>query len=355
MDIDTDRLDSPALDDMPTRLAVEARAVERAGFSGVIRVDASGQLLYQSAHGLADRAHRVANDCETRFAIASGTKGYTAAVVMALVERRQLQLTTTARSLLGAELPLVDDDVTIEHLLAHRSGIGDYLDESVLTSVNDYVMTEPVHVIDSPSAALVLLADLPMTDPPGTRFAYNNSGYVLLALLAERATRTSFYDLLDELVCQPAGLHSTEMLRTDTLPGDAAVGYLHTDGLQSNTLHVPVKGLGDGGLYSTTEDMAQFWRALFAGDIVRPATLTRMITPQGHTSGGTPYGLGFWLDPHSDSVELEGYDAGISFKSVHQRSRQLTWTIVSNWSDGAWPLADRVARLLSAGAPDPGS
>ena len=77
---------------MPTLLAAAARDAERAGFSGVIRVDAGGQTLYESAHGLADRAHNVPNTCRTRFAVASGTKGYTAAVVMVLVERGVLSL-----------------------------------------------------------------------------------------------------------------------------------------------------------------------------------------------------------------------------------------------------------------------
>ena len=115
-----------------------------------------------------------------------------------------------------------------------------------------------------------------------------------------------------------------------------------------------MRGIGDGGLYTTTEDLTRFWQALFAGEIVRPATLARMTTPQGHTPGGTPYGLGFWLAPHTDAVDLEGYDAGISFKSVHQPSRQVTWTVISNWSDGAWPLADHMARLLGAGWPSTG-
>ena len=254
------------------RSRLEAHEAERSGFSGVIRVDVGGQLIYESAHGFADRAHHVPNTCETRFAVASGLKGYTAAVTMALVERGQLSLTTTARSLLGSDLPLIDDHVTIEHLLSHRSGIGDYLDESQVDSVTDYVMCLPPHLVDSPSATIALLDNRPMTDRPGTRFKYNNGGYALLALLTERATGTSFYDLLDRLVCQPARQQSTGVLRTDALPGDTAIGYLHRDGLQVNTLHVPVRGIGDGGLYTTTDDMARFWQALFAGDIVRPAT-----------------------------------------------------------------------------------
>ena len=240
---------------------------------------------------------------------------------MALVGDGTLSLSTTARSLLGDDLPLIDDRVTIEHLLGHRSGIGDYLDESAVGSINDYVMTEPGPHPRLPCAALVLLADRAMSDPPGVRFAYNNGGFVLLALLAERAAGTDLYDLVDQLVCQPAGLGATGFLRTDELDGNTAIGYLDRTGLRCNVLHVPVRGIGDGGLYTTTADMARFWQALFAGEILQPTTTSRsMTTAQGHTAGGVPYGLGLWLDPHTDAAGLEGYDAGISFKSVHRPS-----------------------------------
>ena len=170
-------------------LAAEASAAELAGFSGVLRVDIGGHALYESAHGLADRAHHVPNTRETRFAVASGLKGYTAAITMALIERSQLSLSTTARSLLGSDLPLIDNEVTIEHLLSHRSGIGDFLDESQIDSINDYVLLRPVHTVDSPSATLALLDNRPMTDQPGTRFKYNNGGYALLALLGLAPTK----------------------------------------------------------------------------------------------------------------------------------------------------------------------
>ena len=69
---------------------------------------------------------------DTRFGIASGTKGLTALAVVSLIEAGSLELSTTARSVLGADLPLIDDAVTIEHLLSHRSGIGDYFDEDAV-------------------------------------------------------------------------------------------------------------------------------------------------------------------------------------------------------------------------------
>src|SRR5262245_1347983 len=97
---------------------------ERTGFSGVVRVarDGSGELA--NAYGLADRAHGIANTLDTRFGIASGTKGLTALTVVSLIEDGTLSLTTSARSVLGSDLPLIDEAVTVEHLLAHRSGIG---------------------------------------------------------------------------------------------------------------------------------------------------------------------------------------------------------------------------------------
>src|SRR3954447_18900470 len=106
------------------------RAAEDTGFSGTVRVDRAGETEFCAAYGLADRAHEIANAVDTLFGTASGTKGLTALTVMSLIERGTLELGTTARSLLGDDLPLVANDVTIEHLLAHRSGIGDYLDEN---------------------------------------------------------------------------------------------------------------------------------------------------------------------------------------------------------------------------------
>ena len=99
------------------------------GFSGVVRVDRGDRVEIVKAYGLAHRSYDIPNEVDTRFALASGTKGLTALTVVSLVEDGTLQLTTTARSVLGKDIPLVGDGVTVEHLLAHRSGIGDYLDE----------------------------------------------------------------------------------------------------------------------------------------------------------------------------------------------------------------------------------
>ena len=199
-------------------------AAERTGFSGVVRVDRAGETELCAAYGLADRAHGIPNTVETRFATASGTKSLTALAVMCLVERGTLGLDTTARSLLGDDLPLVGDDVTVEHLLAHRSGIGDYLDEDAVGSVSDYVLAVPVHELATAEQYLSVLDGHPTVSPAGERFAYNNGGYVLLALLAERASGVGYHELIRSLVCEPAGMADTAFLRSDELPGRRGPG-----------------------------------------------------------------------------------------------------------------------------------
>ena len=312
---------------------------ERTGFSGVVRLDRSGATELASAHGFADRAHGVRNTVETLFATASGTKTLTALAVMSLVERGTLELDRTARSLLGDDLPLIADDVTIEHLLAHRSGIGDYLDEEALDDVSDYVLPVPVHELATTEQFLRVLGGYPTVFPAGQRFAYNNGGYVVLALLAERASGVEFHQLVHDLVCEPAGMVDTAFLRSDELPGRAALNYLARDGLRTNVFHLPVVGNGDGGIYSTAADLSAFWDALLAGRIVSPERVAQMLRPRSDWPDGSKrYGLGFHLAAEDDRVWLEGYDAGVSFISLHQPSSSTTYTVISNWSRGAWPL-----------------
>jgi len=163
---------------------------------------------------------------------------------------------------------------------------------------------------------------------------------VVLALIAERVSRLPFQDLVRERVCEPAGMQDTEFLRSDELPGQTALGYLEQDdGLKTNVFHLPVRGSGDGGIYSTVADIASFWRALLAGRIVPEAWVAEMVRPRSDVPRQSMrYGLGFWLDATGDAVSLEGCDAGVSFRSVHDPGSRVTCTVISNTSDGAWSI-----------------
>ena len=325
------------------------RVAAESGFSGVVRVDRRDRgAEFAKAYGLAHRGHQIATTVDTQFAIASGGKGLTALTVVSLIEAGVLDAATTARSVLGNDLPLIGEEVTVEQLLAHRSGIGDYVDEEAGGEITDYVLPVPVHELATTEQFLRVLDGYPAKFPPGERFSYCNSGYVVLALIAERASGIPFRDLVRQRVCEPAGMRDTEFLRSDELPGRAALGYLATDGLRTNVLHLPVRGSGDGGVYSTAADIHAMWAALFAGRIVSTDWVAEMVRPRSDVPAESMrYGLGFWLHEAREAVMLEGYDAGVSFRTVHDPEAGCTHTVLSNTSEGAWPITRHLDSLLT--------
>jgi CubicO group peptidase (beta-lactamase class C family) len=321
---------------------IDALAAEH-GFSGVVSVDRSGEVEVRRAYGFAHRAYGVPNTVDTRFAIASGTKGFTALVIASLVERGVLALATSARSLLGDDLPLIRDDVTVAHLLGHTSGIGDYLDEAGGWEPTDHVLPVPVHRLATAEDYLAVLDGFPTAFPPGDHFAYCNGGYVVLALLAERAAATPYHDLVRDTVLTPAGMAHTGFFRSDELPTRTATGYLTPT--RTNVLHLPVRGVGDGGLFTTAADLTAFWAALFAGRVVSADMFANLVRPRTEETGEPfRYGLGFWLQRGGPAVVLEGMDAGISFRSMHDPSTRLTHTVLSNDSEGAWPIGQHLQK-----------
>lgn len=325
------------------------QVAEETSFSGVVHVSRAGETTFERAWGLADRAHGIPNTVETQFGIASAVKGFTAVTTMSLVAEDALTLEASVRTLLGDVLELVDRRVTVEHLLAHTSGIGDYLDEDELSSIDDYVMTVPVHQLVTAKDYLAVLQGHPMRGVPGSKFQYCNGGYVILALVIEAVSGRSYHDLIHERVLRPAGMSSTAFLRSDELPGTAAVGYLHTEGLRTNVLHLPVRGVGDGGAHSTVGDITRFWEALFAGKLVATEVVQEMVSPRNQGEGER-YGLGFWIKNDRDTVALEGYDAGISFRSAFDPETRSLYTVISNTSTGAWPLVKLLDKVPLTGS-----
>ncbi|WP_326956606.1 serine hydrolase domain-containing protein [Amycolatopsis sp. NBC_01286] len=303
--------------------------VSLTAFSGVVLVSRGDETLLAEAAGYAHRGYGVENTVDTRFAIASGTKGFTALVVVGLIAEGRLTLDARARDLLGGDLPLIDDAVTVEHLLTHTSGIGDYCDEEA--------DPPPTPSLATSADYLAALDGYPQRSAPGTEFRYNNGAFAVLGLLAERVAGRPFHDLVHERVCEPAGMADTAFLRSDALPGRTATGYLE-DG-RTNVFSLPVRGHGDGGSYSTAPDFRRFWPAFLDGRIVPREWVARMLRP--HAPG---YGLGFWL-PWPGAVRLEGGDHGVSFRSTH--SGGVTATLLSNDHRGGGPLLQRLDEFLT--------
>ncbi|MHA7240211.1 serine hydrolase domain-containing protein [Arthrobacter sp. TMS1-12-1] len=324
-------------------------AVVRNAFTGVATIDVGERRTLERCEGFLHRGLRVPMTPDARIAIASGSKAFTALALMRLVEDGTLGLGQRVRGLLGDDLPLIDDAVTIEHLLTHTSGIGDYLDEGADWTASAYVLPVPVHTLTTARAFLPLLGGRPQRSAPGERFAYCNGGYMVLAVLLERVTGMTYHDAVRRLVLDPAELDRTGFLPLNDLPADAAPGYVLDDGDLVNTLHLPVLGNGDGGAFTTAADLHRFWRAFLDGRIVAPGTVAEMIRPRHDVpEEGLRYGMGFWLHPSGPAAVLEGYDAGASFRSTHILGRQTTVSVLGNSSEGAWPVVRVLAAAVDA-------
>ena len=198
-------------------------------------------------------------------------------------------------------------------------------------------MPVPVHQLGDDRAVPAVLDGHPTVFPPGERFSYNNGGYVVLALIAERASGVDFHELgaaagpnrpgsPTPRSCAPTSSRAAR----DRLP-DA-------DGLRTNVFHLPVLGNGDGGIYSTAADLpASGARSSPVGSSRR--TRRRDDPPaQRLARGAAPLRPRVPPPRTSDAVWLEGYDAGVSFCSSHHPTSGITYTVIANWSDGAWPM-----------------
>ena len=142
----------------------------------------------------------------------------------------------------------------------------------------------------------------------------------------------------------------TEFLRSDELPGRTALGYFEIDGIwRTNVHHLPVRGSGDGGIYTTVADISALWKAFFAGRIVSASWVHEMVRPHSDDAGGKALRPRLLAARVDRRVMLVGSDTGVSFHTVHDPGTGLTHTVLSNTSDGAWPIARYLRDELATG------
>jgi len=321
--------------DLATKVDAEA---QDSSFSGVLEV-ASPNCSFRGSWGYRDRANRLENETDTRFGIASGTKGFTALAVASLVEEGKFGMETKAVSLLGDRFPELHPSITIEQLLAHTSGVGDHYDEDEIEEgVDDFILSIPVQNLVSPFDYLPLLRECAQKFAPGEKACYSNGGYVVLAMIIELVSGMPFQRYIEDRIFHCAEMTQSGFFRSDNLPQNAALGYLvGKEEFRSNVFNLPVIGSGDGGAYSSIKDMKLFWRSLLSFKIVGKSTLEPMIIAQNRFES-SDYGFGFWIEDEGNFVALEGYDAGVSFYSATSRGLETQFTVISNDRSGAWPI-----------------
>ena len=301
-----------------------------------------GRVAYAKGYGLAVVETRTPVGAETNFRLASLSKQFTATAIMLLVADGKLRYDDPVTALLPG-LPGWARGVTLRHLLNHTSGIPDY---------EDFVPdSQSAQVHDADIPALLARAPGPKF-AAGTRYDYSNSGYVLLALVAERAAGKRFADLLRERIFAPLGMTGTVALEEgrSTVP-HRAYGYtLDSAGVarltdQSNTSAT----LGDGGIYSSASDLAK-WDAALAGHTLVSAEAQRLAwTPPTLPAGAaTTYGFGWFINRDRGTTRLEHHGESRGFTNAILRYPDLRLTVVllTNRSGGApWDLAQRIAEL----------
>jgi D-alanyl-D-alanine carboxypeptidase len=256
-------------------------------FSGTLLLAQQDTVEFQAAYGLANRRTGRPNTLDTRFNLASLSKMFTAICILQLVDEGRISL----HAPIGTYLPdypdpVAAEQVTVEHLLMHTSGIGNYW-EGLDALAGDWP--------DTHSDYLPLFADIPLAHTPGTDFAYSNGGYIVLGLIIEAITGTDYFDHVQTAVLDPAGMPNTAFERMETPNPDRAVGYMrsreHPGEWEDCTPRWERRGSAAGGAFSTVGDLHRFARAL-TGHRLLSARMTdtllqgRLETPVGHYGYG---------------------------------------------------------------------
>ena len=323
-------------------------------FSGVVQVRRRGEIVYARAVGLADRRHAIANALDTRFGIASGTKFLTALAIGKLIDAGELEFETRIDDVLPADAPRYAGQITIRHLLAHMSGIPDYYDEEKVTDFDNFQLEVPWSELRGPRDYLAVFPHEPMKFRPGERFSYSNSGYILLGVAIESISGRRYRDFVTEEVLQPSNMNDSGYFALDALPERTAIGYVvEPEGAWRTNAHdLPVIGASDGGAYATVDDIAKLWDAVWEHRILSPDLTKTMLEPfvEARSEGtNRHYGHGVWIReaPCGREHYLVGCDAGVSFHARVRRADALEVTVISNTTDGAWPIVRCVDDALA--------
>ncbi len=326
------------MEDLIGRLEQAASEME---FSGVVSVFSGSETVFSKPFGYRDVKNRAPNTTGTLFGIASGTKLFTALGIGVLVDRGLISLNTTIGEIDPAYRGFVDEQATIRQLLTHTSGIYDYYDEEIEQDFDHFSVEIPWCDLETPSDYLPLFEGKPMKFRPGERYAYSNGGYVFLGILIEKLAGSLYRDFIGEHVLQAAHMQQSGFYAFNDLPENTANGYLE-DRRTTNIYQLPIRGGGDGGMYTTTGDLQVFWDSLFSYRILSEEltdTFLKTHVPFNETKG---YGCGLYTRLDGSLVSIVGGDAGVGFFSRHRVQDELTINILSNITNGEEGVRDAI-------------
>jgi D-alanyl-D-alanine carboxypeptidase len=277
--------------------------------SGVLLVAKDGVTVASKAAGIANKETGAAIDINTRFNLGSMNKMFTSVAVAQLAQAGKLSFTDTV----GKHLPdypnkEVAEKVTIHHLLTHTSGMGMYWNEKFMAQ-RDKMVTVAAH--------LPLFAADPLLFPPGEKFQYSNSGYMVLGAIIEKVSGQDYYSYVQEHVYKPAGMSATGFYEPGKEIANLAIGYsrMSPDGkrleeARDNTNLREVRGGPAGGGFSTAPDLVKFQQALFSYKLLDKKHTDLITTGKVDGPRGMGrYGYGFG-DNNADGKHSVGHNGG---------------------------------------------
>jgi CubicO group peptidase (beta-lactamase class C family) len=317
---------------------LEQRASETE-FSGVISIFRGASTVFSEAFGYRDIKNELPNTTRTIFGIASGTKLFTALGIGVLIDQGLISLGTPIKEIDSEYKGFIDEYATIQQLLTHTSGIYDYYDEEIEQDFEHFSADIPWYELETPSDYYPLFKDKPMKFFPGERFSYSNGGYVFLGMLIAKITGMRYRDFIHENILEAAGMDHSGFYAFNDLPENTANGYLE-DRRTTNIYHLPLRGGGDGGIYTTTDDLRSFWESLFSNRILS-AGLTGTYLKTHRTFNDTDgYGCGIYKRLDDRMFSIVGGDAGVGFDSRYIVQEKLTINILSNITNGENDIRD---------------
>lgn len=297
-----------------------------------------GHQAIARAYGLADVEARVSAAPATNYRLASVTKQFTATAILLLAEDRKLALDDPLRRWLPS-VPSAADGVTILHLLTHTSGLVDYED----------VMSPDTSVQLKDADVLRLLESRnTMYFAPGTSYRYSNSGYALLALIVERASGQTFASFLRDRIFMPLGMRNTVAFEQGlSTVAHRAYGHTEVDGKWTRTDQSMTSAvLGDGGVYSSIEDLARWDAALYDDRLLSAASRKLAFMPHTATDDAdVKYGFGWRIT--GDTLWHSGETIGFRNVIIRDPARRLTVVVLTNRNEPApHSLAKEIANLF---------
>jgi CubicO group peptidase (beta-lactamase class C family) len=308
-------------------------------FTGELLVAEKGSVIYEGAFGTADHRTGRPYTVDTRSCLASLSKPITAVAIMMVAEKRLLAYDDPLSKFLPGFTGSVGA-VTLRHLLTHTSGIPDYPDLNVdRPGVTNAEILTALRKVPNPSF------------PPGQKYQYSNSGYVLLALILEASSGESLPRFLDSRIFKPLGMSATFVLTNPAQKtADVARGYGRTGAADD------FEGMatGESGVYSTVPDLLRFDQALYTDRLVSQRALAEAFVPAAVREGSSTYGFGWNIvtDASGTRVWHQGNTAGFRAFIERRLRDRITVIMLTNGGDtNRMAINDNIQRILRGEAP----